>query len=92
MSASHTPGPWRLEVDGLDGHLRIVDTRGEIVSDIGYARSEVCDDEEHAAILADHRLMAAAPDLLAALAWQLRDHRDCACEHCAVLAKAKGGA
>ena len=53
MSAQHTPGPWKIEGDNIYG------PNGQRIADVwsGY------EDEIHA----DARLIAAAPELLAAL-------------------------
>lgn len=64
MSAAHTPGPWsvqgrhQMEVSGPPGTI--------IICDIG--RSGAPSEEIYATGQADARLIAAAPDLLAALA------------------------
>lgn len=67
----HTPGPWCLVgVDEL-GPLSIMTTaeaptRAEYISDTGYSFFDAGDATEWETLVADHRLMAAAPDLLAA--------------------------
>ena len=61
MSTSHTPGPWRVRAVGADGLLCVVPENNISVADC-------CD-------MADARLIASAPDLLAqrdALAAALR--------------------
>ena len=60
-TAKHTPGPWKVEADGLS-----VST----VSDFGHdqwARLAVCASDPHGHGEANARLIAAAPDLLKAL-------------------------
>ncbi len=64
MTGKHTPGPWHLHVTDY-GSLSILAADGGYVSDIGYGFGEV-GAEEHAELVVDHTLMAAAPDLLAA--------------------------
>ena len=51
MSTSHTPGPWRVRAVGADGLLCVVPENNISVADC-------CD-------MADARLIASAPDLLA---------------------------
>ena len=63
MSCGHTPGPWQANV-GENGHVSTID---------GYAIADCCLDYssiEHMKKLSNARLIAATPDLLAAL-------RDC---------------
>lgn len=61
MSAKHTPGPWSQEV--LGHTLRVVKTNETEFSD-DIALLGDCRDEKH---LANARLIAAAPELLASL-------------------------
>jgi hypothetical protein len=66
MTAQHTPGPWRIS-DGVSSHVYLIDGRidgqSSAVAEIVFA---------HARNPADARLIAAAPDLLAALRDVLR--------------------
>jgi hypothetical protein len=64
MSTTHTPGPWRAEYDP-QGYYRIV------YNDRGNWLAEVHDDDEPEAAKADAALIAAAPELLAALSKSL---------------------
>ena len=57
MSAKHTPGPWRADI-GRHGEAHHVCVRGEVVASVKEGTLEA---------LADAHLIAAAPDLLAAL-------------------------
>lgn len=59
MSITHTPGPWRAELN-RQGDYRIV------YNDRGNWLAEVHDDDEPEAAKADAALIAAAPELLAA--------------------------
>ena len=65
MSETHTPGPWRVRGGAASVYaFDIVGPKGE---DIGYAnQSDGADDPEVYPDGANARLMAAAPDLLAA--------------------------
>lgn len=54
---AHTPGPWVAVVGGADGKVRCSDGRYFLVGDLIY----------HEDNKANARLIAAAPDLLAAL-------------------------
>lgn len=70
-TTKHTPGPWCLVGDDEGGPLSIMTTREaptkvECVFDCTYDRSDFASDEEWEQCVADHRLMAAAPDILAA--------------------------
>lgn len=86
MTTKHTPGPWRFnpvgEVRGADWNVVICDTYGNGDDDVADA---------------DARLIAAAPDLLAACEMALLDMRYYATVHGesitaieAAIAKAKG--
>lgn len=89
MTTKHTPGPWRVDVDGV---IR-ADNGDEVFASHG-------DTEGHylAATPEDRRLIAAAPDLLAACerlldAVERRDHKAKAVDAArAAIARAKGGA
>lgn len=56
MSTKHTPGPWSYH-RGVD-YIHVVAEDGPITGDLRYP----CDDDE-----ANHRLIAAAPELLEAV-------------------------
>lgn len=60
---SHTPGPWKA--DRIGKELYISPVNGGFVADM--QRDECANDEARAACDADAVLIAAAPDLLAAL-------------------------
>lgn len=62
MSAGHTPGPWTLVGDMAEMNLDVISASGCIAM-MECVNDEVDDD----ALLANARLIAAAPDLLAAL-------------------------
>ena len=57
----HTPGPWEIIVPARSGHVHRVTSRGREFALVGCPRAN--DDEQ----AANARLIAAAPDLLAAL-------------------------
>ncbi len=59
--ARHTPGPWRLAASGIDGH-KVVAPDGRNICGMSN-RISLSMAERHA----NARLVAAAPDLLAAL-------------------------
>ena len=59
---AHTPGPWHVSRSGID---RLVYADSEHAFDLAIVRSGGDDDE----VNANARLIAAAPDLLAALKW-----------------------
>ncbi len=60
---THTPGPWRVEHDAVAGHYEIVASNDEaIIAEVYYDA-----DGEFGLAPFDARLIAAAPDLLAAL-------------------------
>ena len=61
MTAKHTPGPWRA-VPGCPEWTVEADGRGEV-----WNVAVVCDDCDDSDTEANARLIAAAPDLLAAL-------------------------
>jgi hypothetical protein len=61
----HTPGPWSVEPETATGHLFVFTARGGILVQTDRRN------REH-----DARLIAAAPDLLAALE-ALLAHREC---------------
>lgn len=57
----HTPGPWEVAPPGyVDEHYAVLDGFGHTASVYGYP-------EQEAVALANARLIAAAPELLAAL-------------------------
>lgn len=60
--AKHTPGPWKLKNEGT-----IVDADGGLIATTGY-RVTAIDDQD----APNARLIAAAPDLLAALEGLIR--------------------
>ena len=88
----HTPGPWEVAMPGeVDEHYAVLDGFGHTASVYGCP-------EEAATAFANARLIAAAPDLLAAcelLLIYLGDWDDMENETCAAarkaIAKAKGG-
>lgn len=75
--SKHTPGPWvvgewseTLGYDCMTAGVRV----GPVVldgADYGQRRCQPIQPEDKTRLLADARLIAAAPDLLAALAWAL---------------------
>jgi hypothetical protein len=66
MTTQHTPGPWIVDVaQDSDGTIHSVDVR-EAAYGLFVAAVEAHTDE-HADVMANARLIAAAPDLLAAL-------------------------
>ena len=78
MTAQHTPGPWRIVIESADPEWAIiVDTGGGIVANVN---SETGPDASSAPATrkmprdANARLIAAAPELLAALERILRAH------------------
>lgn len=68
MSAGHTPGPWTLVGDMAEMNLDVISASGCIAM-MECVNDEVDDD----ALLANARLIAAAPDLARALADLLAD-------------------
>lgn len=88
---AHTPGPWEVAMPGeVDEHYAVLDGFGHTASVYGYP-------EEASAALANARLIAAAPDLLAAceeLLIYLGDWNDMEDETCVAarraIAKARG--
>lgn len=71
--AQHTPGPWAIDQNYGSGCLHVWSPRREI------AVARVSDDHPRAEDYANARLIAAAPDLLAALqqalAWSEEERR-----------------
>ena len=66
MTTQHTPGPWRVDVaQDRDGTIHSVDVR-EAAYGLFVAAVEA-HTEEHADVMANARLIAAAPELLAVL-------------------------
>ena len=59
---NHTPGPWEIDDAAFDG-LDIVSPQGRVAM---LNNGEPCEDAD---IWANARLIAAAPDMLAALVW-----------------------
>ena len=102
MTTQHTPGPWRVDVaQDTNGTIHSVDVR-EAAYGLFVASVEA-HTEEHADVMANARLIAAAPDLLAALRLVERQHegrvvglgqKHCECDVCevvrAAIAKAEG--
>lgn len=94
---SHTPGPWTLKLNsGING-ARIVGAGGELVANVTRFADKSTGQKR-----ADAHLIAAAPDLLAAMKWFLsEDFEHCGagdCGYCkalemakAAIAKATGG-
>lgn len=66
MSTQHTPGPWKQLSDGIKRHdedyCQIRDSKGQFIANTAVAISSTRLDEARA----NARLIAAAPDLLAA--------------------------
>ncbi len=62
MSTQHTPGPWRL--DGLSAHVVTADNGSIEVARCGHETTHPVTEQR---IAANARLIAAAPELLAAL-------------------------
>ena len=62
----HTPGPWIVEPDARVGSITVTHTDGTNRSHVAVCpQMTLC--EEHGSLLANARLIAASPDLLAAL-------------------------
>jgi hypothetical protein len=59
--AQHTPGPWRIEGEGRSGQHQISGSHNLPICEI------VCNYDSEETKLANAHLIAAAPDLLAAL-------------------------
>lgn len=73
MKTLHTPSPWHLHKSESD--FLIVYSDGVIRSHVARLfDSTLC--EEHGSLAANARLIAAAPDLLDALDWALRQIED----------------
>lgn len=95
--AEHTAPPWKVVLNRHDHH-GMVDVQGPGVSGylvIGFTVAVGVDAEQAARILADARLIAAAPELFEACSNYLygrKDPRECEAEMRAAIAKAKGGA
>ena len=88
MSTQHTPGPWATDGDAYSGNLDIIALTGRIAM-LDCEFSEETED----VLTANARLIAAAPDLLAALerlAHPMADDDDLNYAH-AMIWKAKGG-
>lgn len=100
MSTKHTPAPWVLEIrNGLGNACREatvaeIGTSGKYRGGIAYAQSAehidgICKDE----LIANARLIAAAPDLLDACRMLLasaQDHQTGVAEAETAIAKAEG--
>lgn len=100
MTTSHTPGPWTIGQNTPDGGRTVVDAHGRAVTFTPVYLGSAAPDIATAA--ANARLIAAAPDMLAAMhqitGW-MRDHtspRDANTPHamlvdaCAIIAKIDG--
>ena len=90
--AQHTPGPWRLRHNGIHDGDRTVTSNTRDIADLDGG----CNDDTE--IYANARLIAAAPELLAALTELLADryladpiNADRMKNARAAVAKAKGG-
>jgi hypothetical protein len=68
----HTPGPWEVK-DGVPGELLVVNAEGEPVATLDY---DTDDEESQDTAAADGALMAAAPDMAAALVAALEKLED----------------
>jgi hypothetical protein len=64
MSAAHTPGPWAFYTEPQPNGCPIVGTRGLMVAMLAHSINY---DDQRETALANARLIAAAPRLLAAL-------------------------
>ena len=71
MSERHTPGPWHIQYIGDECY---VESDGEFICDMQFSECELVGkvsdaavDEVRGKVLANARLIAAAPELLAAL-------------------------
>ena len=73
MNAGHTPGPWRVSGATLDGFAPVMASDGAVVCLVSQLGSN---------LVADMRLIAAAPELLGAL--QAALHELIAFERCMV--------
>ena len=63
---THTPAPWIVEPDARAGSITVTHTDGHNRSHIAVCpQMTLC--EEHGSLLANARLIAAAPDLLDAI-------------------------
>jgi hypothetical protein len=63
---SHTPGPWSLLAN------EVISKSGDVIADVtGGEGNRFIDDEDNAECQANAHLIAAAPDLLAALEYAL---------------------
>ncbi|MBE3480690.1 hypothetical protein IM295_05115 [Enterobacter cloacae complex sp. P14RS] len=71
-----TPGPWVVDVDGVDARWNI-DSLGRVSVAI---TNQVANDKDWAVRDANTKLIAAAPDLLAALQLIISYHDDGKCE------------
>ncbi len=63
MTTKHTPGPWRVKHSAKLGWAGVLTEKGDVVTDISVDGQDFRDPEQ---ALDDARLIAAAPDLLAA--------------------------
>ena len=71
-TAGHTPGPWRVdpdERDGMEYNNHVITESGDRICFMAHAGHD-----RQAEFDANARLIAAAPDLLAALQECLREH------------------
>ena len=64
MTTKHTPGPWRVKHKAKLGWAGVLTQEGDIIADIVVDGQDFRDPEQ---ALDDARLIAAAPDMLAAL-------------------------
>ena len=64
MTTKHTPGPWRVKHSAKLGWAGVLTEKGDIIADVALDGQDFRDPEQ---ALVDARLIAAAPDLLAAL-------------------------
>jgi hypothetical protein len=71
MKANHTPGPWHLSNLAANGEQEISISRS--YESGGASVAVVESSRDHSRLLADARLIAAAPDLLEALEELLAD-------------------
>ena len=62
---THTPGPWTIDVDHVEGYIVFLGANGESVCAMAWSTD--ADYEPTETDKADARLIAAAPSLLAAL-------------------------
>lgn len=73
--AEHSPGPWSLAVSADRTPLVVAPGRSTGVAIIPFQRDEVCRQARIEETGANARLIAAAPDMLAALQYALKSMR-----------------